>query len=571
MKSGRFFAYFDALAKEQHEAAIESTGDQLTEAAPGSGKTRTLVAKAVVEAERRSVYVMTFTTGAAEEINQRIKKLLESSQEYEQNGKNWEGIKHVGTLHSWCLGFVRSCGCRMELIDETGLQTVGQDINDRLRLKLSGKRIKELMGADTAENHNERQFIAAYSKDMLEHGLLSYDGLLQLALIYFHMTPPAWRYKPVLLVDEIQDSSPDDLALYEAFSAAGAELWLVGDLQQAIYSFRHSKPANVWQWWGDRPVAKLSINFRSSQAVVKALNLINGPFVPRLDIQPTETAKVGEVKLLDAATEPEQLEQICQRITHLLGLHWRRVEDQSEIAILCRTNRECEQVGITLRSRGLSVREKKHPEAQEVPTILWAALGMYRQPQSDWMARRYLQAIGGDELAAKQNAVRSMKSLTQTLYPALFAMDRQPWDWPRWMDILQVPKSQQGWFLERMPQEWQSNSWDDIVLRLFEAPQEQETGSGITVITIHSAKGREWRHVLMPFCDQLSYRPKNGVEEERVFFVGASRAMDTLSFFYSESRIDVWKGGEIRVAMCQPLERVVEGAKKVRKRKKVSK
>lgn len=559
--SVRFFEYFDALAKEQFEAAVQSEGDQLVEAAPGSGKTRTLVAKALCEAEQRPVYVMTFTTGAAEEIAGRIKVLAES-QDIQEN-KHWEGIRHVGTLHSWALGFVRSCGCKMELIDEDGMMTVGKDVNDRLRLRLSDKRIKELMGVEHATNFGERQFINAWAKDMHEHGLLSYDGLLRLALQYMALAPPRWRYRPVLCVDEIQDSSVDDIAIYEAFKQAGADLWLVGDLQQAIYSFRHPRPANVWQWWGDRKVAQLSINFRSSQAVVKALNLINATFNPRLEIQPAENARVGEVKLLSARTEAEQLEQLVGRITQLLGLRWRQPGDQAEIAVLCRTNRECELVSAILQGRSLSVRQKKQELPEAVPAILWAALGMFRQPQSDWMARRYLKAIGADAQVAQRNAVKSMKSISQTLYPALYAFERTPFDWfsNNWMDMLQVPKTQQGWFLERMPEGWTDLSWDDIVLRLFEAPKETETGSGITVTTIHSAKGREWRHVLMPFCDQHSFRPKNGPEEERVFFVGASRAAETLTFLQSETRIDEWKGGELDVAICQPLERVIEGAK----------
>jgi hypothetical protein len=161
-----------------------------------------------------------------------------------------------------------------------------------------------------------------------------------------------------------------------------------------------------------------------------------------------------------------------------------------------------------------------------------------------------------------------MKSIGQMLYPALFAMDRLPDEWPRWMDLLQVPKQEQGWFYERMPGDWGSYSWDDIILRLFEAPVELETGTGITVTTVHSAKGREWKHVLMPFCDQYSYRPKNGVEEERVFFVGAARAAQTLTFLHSETRVDEWKGGEIAVAMCPPLERVVDGAREFKANKK---
>jgi superfamily I DNA/RNA helicase len=405
---------------------------------------------------------------------------------------------------------------------------------------------------------------------MAENGLLSYDGILQSARTYLEGSPPRWGpRRPLFLVDEIQDSSGDDLAIYDALKASGAELWLVGDLQQAIYSFRHRQPANVWAWWGKRPVAELKTNYRSSRAVIKALNLINANFVPRVEIVPAENAVDGEVRLLSSGSEPELLEQLWRRIL-LLSPTQRPLEQLVDFAVLCRTNRECHLVATMLKGRGMNVREKGGNGSERVPDVLWAALGFFRQPESDWMAKRYLRAIGVDPEATERSAVTAMRTMGQLIYPALFAVERTPFEWfsQSWMDLLQVPKAEQGWFAERLPEGWTDLSWDDITMRLFEAPGEQEKGTGVTVTTVHAAKGREWKHVLMPFADQLSYRPKNGMEEQRVFFVGASRAVQTLTFLFAKSRVDEWQGGETDVAMCEPLERILDGSKGGRKKRK---
>lgn len=558
-----FFAYFDSLDKDQFDAAINREGNLFVLAGPGSGKTKALVGKALAELEKHPVYIISFTVSAAEEIAERINALVRG----EPGKRIKDGLCHCGTLHAWCLSFLRSRGVQAEVIDERTQAELVAEVNRRLRLKIAAKRLVQLVAGDEPANNNERRFMEAYRKDMDENGLLSYDGILQQALVYIQHEPPDWRAIPIFLVDEAQDSSVLDLRIYEALQQLGAQLWMVGDLQQAIYSFRHAQRADVWQWWAERweGVARLATNYRSSAAVVKALNVINAEFKPRLEVI-AASANKGEVTFFEAATEAETLMQLRTRIWRLRDKCGSPEED---FAVLCRTNRECEQVAAMLAGEGMKVRAKRNDERMlEVPRLLWAALGLYRQPQSDWMATRYLKAIGTQPAVAQRNAVRQMMPIAKTIYPALFAMERTPEIWPGWMDFLQVPKAEQGWFYERMPEGWTDLSWDDIVMALFEAPRTEEQGQGVTVTTIHSAKGREWRHVLMPFCDQMTFKPKNGPEEERVFFVGASRAIETLSLFYAATRVDEFKGGMLAVAKCAPLDRLVEAAKKTTKKAK---
>jgi len=563
----KFFEYFDSLDKDQFDAALNRRENLFVLAGPGSGKTKTLVGKALAEMEEHPVYIITFTTSAAEEIRSRIDGLMKSA----PTSRIKNGLHHVGTLHSWALAYIRSRGVLGEVIDERTQAEVVAEVNQRLRLKIPAKRLVQIIAGDDPADNKERRFVEAYAKDMVEHGLISYDGILQRALTCTRHAPPRWHgAAPIFLIDEAQDSSVLDLRLYESLAQLGAQLWMVGDLQQAIYSFRHAQRADVWQWWAERweGVAKLPTNYRSSQAVVKALNIINAEFRPRLDVVAASQNK-GEVMLFEAATEAETLMQVRTRIWKLREKCGSPEED---CAVLCRTNRECEQVARMLAGEGMKVRAKRRTDEEllQVPLTLWAALGLYRQPQSDWMTRRYIRAIGADPAIVQQHAAQQMVPMAKVMYPALFASERTPYEWfsQSWMDMLRVPKAEQGWFYERMPEGWTDHSWDDITMLLFEAPRTDERGEGVTVTTIHSAKGREWRHVLMPFCDQMSYKPKNLLEEERVFFVGASRAIDTLSFFYAETRVDEFKGGMLAVAKCPLLDRLVEAGKTTTKKAK---
>ena len=97
-----FYALFDSLDSQQHLAAVETDESTIVLAGAGSGKTRTLLAKAMAELETRKVHIMTFTVSAAQEIADRLEVVLQG-----QERKLRGGLRHIGTLHSWCLGVLR--------------------------------------------------------------------------------------------------------------------------------------------------------------------------------------------------------------------------------------------------------------------------------------------------------------------------------------------------------------------------------------------------------------------------------------------------------------------------------
>jgi superfamily I DNA/RNA helicase len=323
---------------------------------------------------------------------------------------------------------------------------------------------------------------------------------------------------------------------------------MVGDMQQAIFGFRHPQKVNVWDWWHERMLdyaawVELPINYRSSQAVVAALNKINAAFIPRVDGKAVEGAPQGSVTCTTGRSESAMFTAMATK-----AAGW-----ADDVAILCRTNEQAGAVARFLEGEGMSVKKRRKDAPERVPARLWAALSVYIKPESDWRVSRLLKLDRLDEVDELSNrAAKEMKPLVSYLYPDLLNAGKQREAWPQWMDVLGVPKAEQSWFYERVGEHWQEMTWDRILLRLFEAVSDTEEGMGITVITIHAAKGREWRHVMVPFCDDKTFRSDQ--EEERIFFVGASRAISDLAFFYAETLFDPWTNQRVPVNICKSLK-----------------
>jgi superfamily I DNA/RNA helicase len=142
----------------------------------------------------------------------------------------------------------------------------------------------------------------------------------------------------------------------------------------------------------------------------------------------------------------------------------------------------------------------------------------------------------------------------------------EPGDFVAALAILGVSREDEGWMRERLKNVI-PESWEDFALQLFEAPSVEEEGIGVSVLTVHSAKGREWTEVLVAYCDDFSYRRTTALEiladrgeQDRILFVAASRAIERLTFFYCEVRAAAFGPGTQAVAPAGPLARLMEKA-----------
>ena len=286
--SAALAAEIGRLNEDQKEAVFEP-GSVVVRAGPGSGKTRTLVAKAgyllrTQVLTHRRIAAITYTRAAAGEISTRLDRL---------------GIFHGGrltacTLHGWCLNsilrpFGPLVGAELpsEVVTDTSsdwlnlLQHCLDDAYANANAQWVGAsitKIRRSLAAGQEVNLQDPYVQAArnFDRRMLERGWFDFDLMTSQALRLVRDHPAiaelvAARY-PWLLVDEYQDLGP---VLHELVhilhDKASVRVAAFGDGDQTVMAFTGADPRylNSLEDHGFRPIT-LRLNYRCGEAIVAA-------------------------------------------------------------------------------------------------------------------------------------------------------------------------------------------------------------------------------------------------------------------------------------------------------------
>ena len=300
------------------QAAIVAATPALVVAGPGSGKTSTLVGRVRHVVEEQGVppqrlLALTFSNKAALEMRERIAALLLEGASATQ--------PTVSTFHSFCADLLRlyapQVGLRPDfaLLDLPGSYFLLRKIAKRLPLRHYGHlnnpelHFATLLGAisrakdelATPEDYLRQAELAlaaaqsdeerlkaerarevalvyqVYQQALAAQGDADFGDLIRLAVQFLKANPDALaelheRYQQIL-VDEFQDINRASGVLLKLLAGERANIWVVGDQDQAIYRFRGASPANIGQFHRDYPGAQvlpLSRNYRSLADIVLA-------------------------------------------------------------------------------------------------------------------------------------------------------------------------------------------------------------------------------------------------------------------------------------------------------------
>ena len=303
-----------ALDASQKAAAEAEAGPHLIEAGPGTGKTRTLIARIEWLLERgvdpTSILVLTFSNNAAEELRERV-----AASAPEAAPAMW-----AGTFHAFGLDILRKFGDRLGLdtpvrvadpadamlLLEEGLPSLRlqhylrlyepafalRDIlaaisraKDELigpkRYRALGQLMLAAAGRDTDAVERAEKAIEVAEVFAAYEGLLADSGVVDLSDLIVkpvqlleddHAVGDALRarYKWIL-VDEYQDVNRASGVLLKLLAGEGQTVWAVGDARQSIYRFRGASPLNLRRFDDDFRGAKrlsLNVNYRSQAPVV---------------------------------------------------------------------------------------------------------------------------------------------------------------------------------------------------------------------------------------------------------------------------------------------------------------
>ena len=557
----------DLLNPEQLAAVQTTAACTAVIAGPGTGKTKTLVARIARLIESgvapSHITAVTFTRQAAREMLDRLTAQL---------GKKAVRGLHMGTFHAIALEVIEkkpfvSRAQSTEIISNL-LDEHGEHLSPAECLRLLSLH-KSRMGQHSPEL--PAWLPGAYQQRLEVLGLRDLDDVLLDAL---HAKVPAAHFTH-LLVDEFQDINAVQHALIDHWAKKSESLFVIGDADQAIYGFRGAKSDCFDTFLAAHPDAflvRLSRNYRSTPQVLDAaLSVIRrNPGMER-ELIPFH-ADGAPIRVLEAPDAFSEAVWIAKEIARMTGgvdmLEAQRARsDQrttrsfSDIAVLCRTHRQLEQIENALAHDSIPCIVSGHDDFLADKAVQ-GAIGFFASLADPQDGASLYAALEGLWRLPAPIAQRAAVAFGQNADPDALSADLA--DFPLlspWVEAVrrfacakrEKPRKQLEALLALCQRESEpltkllnaSVFHDDMADLLSalrtgeEADVRRACGHGyfsgaVRLMTLHGAKGLEFPVVFLAgvSAGTLPMERVHGTcdteEERRLFFVGITRAREEL-------------------------------------------
>jgi superfamily I DNA/RNA helicase len=340
-------------------------------AGPGSGKTRTIIAKAarLIQANRNdlsTVAMVTFTKAAAKEMEHRLRAALPDLFAQRGNKKPFIGTFH-GLSYRLLQDYWKSAGLRRKILsDQEVYDLVNQSTTEagsKLRfeeVQRAIERYKSLPAdfplADADIQSETYQIFSIYEKRRMANGACDVNDMVRECLAGMR----AGTIKPLpvkyLLADEMQDA---DLVQHDwvlAHYSKGVVPSLVADDDQSIYAFRNAAGFRGLKLFIEATGAQvfpMTYNYRSCTSIVEAADLIirNSPDRFAKNIQAKREAEGSiDIELYRPSINPDQGSETLQaRSVVMSAKAWLDSHPNSSAAVIARTNIELDTIELACK------------------------------------------------------------------------------------------------------------------------------------------------------------------------------------------------------------------------------
>ncbi len=351
----------DGLNKMQRKAVLHDEGPLLVLAGAGSGKTRVLTTSIAYLIEEknidpRNIIAITFTNKAANEMKERISKLLGMD------------VSHlwIGTFHSICARILRmnidkiGYDRNFTIYDTSDQKTLIKEIINELGYKddiaprdalnvISSAKNKsldpdEFLKLNTYYSKGDiyYEIYKKYEEKKFYYNALDFDDLIDKVLYLFVRSKETLDFYQkkfeYVFVDEYQDTNNSQYELIKYFAGFHNNVTVVGDADQSIYSFRGANISNILNFekdFKDAETIKLEQNYRSTKNILETANLLIENNSERKDKELWTENKGGDRVIYKAnSVESEEAKFVLDNIKSLMQEGY----DAKDFAILYRTN-----------------------------------------------------------------------------------------------------------------------------------------------------------------------------------------------------------------------------------------
>lgn len=598
----------DSLNPEQKEAVLHTDGPLLVLAGAGSGKTRVLTHRVANLVTNHNVHparilAVTFTNKAANEMKGRLRELVG-----EKSSSLW-----VSTFHSACVRILRSHATKLDypknftIYDEQDSRATLKNVLKELGIDEKRYSASMFLAAiDKAKNDlvfpDNPNFVAMnkqnadvylhYQKALHASGAMDFGDLLANTTVLLTKHPSILdEYRSLLkyiLVDEFQDTNKAQYVLLKLLTTPRNNLFVVGDDDQSIYSFRGAIIEHILSFEKDFPdtkIIRLEKNYRSTKTILDAANSVISKSPSRLGKTLWTENEVGP-KLLGyvGSDESDEATFVANQIRSLLDTG----TSLKDIAVFYRTNAQSRAIEEALITNDLPYRifgGLKFYERKEIKDIIGylrvlsnekddqAFLRVVNTPTrgigatSIEKVRLYAHSHGLSLLEASKvsnnkqltafiklmeefKSSSNSKTLSGLIRDILEKTEyekkllTEPMGETRIENLRELEAIARSFEGERVDQDGILEAFLDRVSLSSSADVDENDERGyVSLMTLHLAKGLEFPYVFLTGMEEgllPHYRAmENPVEEEeerRLCYVGITRAMRVLYLTHAHCR-----------------------------------
>lgn len=588
--------YLDTLNEMQLTAVKHVDGPCLVMAGAGSGKTKVLTSRIAylmeVGVNDYNILAITFTNKAGREMRERVSSMVGETRAF------------IGTFHSFGLKVIREnaekvgLNSNFTIIDSDDATSLVKKILKEKNLDskkfspnyiknkisflknemVSFEEIKKTM--NTPIDKIVVDIYQEYEKTLSRSNAVDFDDLLLKPVrLFMNSSDILEKYQdhyPYILVDEYQDTNPVQYKLTRLLSSKYRNIFVVGDMNQSIYSFRQADYRNILNFendFKDAKVIKLEQNYRSTQIILDAANSVIKNNKEKKDLKLWSERKDGAlVNYMRSYDGVHEIKLVIDEIQSLMPEY----KSYNSFAILYRTNAQSRVIEETLLGANVPYRIYggfSYINRKEIKDLI-AYLKVINNPDDVVSLRRIINTpkrgigptainrIEATSIIENKPILECMETKKELEFKSIIENMKAFLDEHTLTDLIDYVVDQSG-----MRAMYESDKTLESDIRLdnlmefksLTASFENRTGSvnlndflgeiglmsdsdkdnnkedAVTLMTLHSAKGLEFDVVFLVGMEEGLFPHTNSLleeggldEERRLCYVGITRARDIL-------------------------------------------